>query len=81
MNDLVFGVAENGVPFPAMTGDEKRCPACLHSWVGSPIHEDDRKFYGGQTNYSLLVGVEVRGKGDRVNHWNCPFCKTNFLRA
>ena len=57
--------------------DMKQCPECGKSWVGKEISRENRKHYGGKTNFSLLVGIETQNY-DGIGFWMCPFCKTRW---
>jgi len=56
------------------------CPNCGVSWDGGDIPEDIREHYSEPYKWSRLIGVEVRGLGDRVNHWKCPDCGEEWHR-
>jgi len=60
--------------------DTEVCPACGADWQGPPIPLESRQYYGDSTHFSRLIGVEIRGKGDRVDHWKCPDCGAEFPR-
>lgn len=57
------------------------CPVCKADWRGEKIPRKNKKHYGGIEYYSRLVGVEVIGRGDRVDHWLCPDCGSRWDRS
>ena len=57
------------------------CPNCGVTWIGEPIPDSDREFFGGKTHFRREIGVEIRGKYDGVDHWKCPDCLATFDRS
>ena len=74
-------VDQKDVTYPPVVDGTKFCPCCRASWEGPAIPEANRPlFYGNHTHFSLLVGIEIRGRYDGIHHWMCPSCKTTFPR-
>ena len=63
-----------------MIDQHGKCPNCNSNWDGGDIAEDIRQHYSEPYKWSRLIGVTIRGKGDRVNHWKCPDCDKEFPR-
>lgn len=62
--------------------ETRYCPECEADWRGAPIPEKYRKFYAANAEFfSRLIGVEIPGKYDGVDHWLCPDCKATFKRT
>lgn len=55
------------------------CPNCKASWIGEPIPEDQREFFGGATNFKREIYVTVQGQ-DRWSTIMCPDCKFEIKR-
>lgn len=62
--------------------DTTICPDCGSNWQGAPIPQEaiDKGWYGDNTHFSRLIGVEVRGAYDGVLYWQCPDCGSKFVR-
>lgn len=57
------------------------CPECNADWRGNKIPEEHRHHYVPTDGYfSRLIGIEIPGGYDGVNHWKCPDCNTTFKR-
>ena len=56
------------------------CPKCKASWIGEPIPESARKYYGTHTHFKREIAIEIQGKGDRVDHYLCPDCGHEISR-
>lgn len=57
------------------------CPECNADWRGAQIPEKTRHLYASNDGYfSRLIGVEILGGYDGVDHWLCPDCKATFKR-
>lgn len=57
------------------------CPECNADWRGNPIPEKSKHLYGENDGYfSRLIGVEIYGGYDGVDHWKCPDCQSTFKR-
>lgn len=57
------------------------CPKCGGSWCADAIpthlHNQVRPPY----YFSHLIAVTIRGRGDRVNAYQCPHCAAEFDRS
>jgi len=49
------------------------CPSCGASWLGEPIPEGSRKWYGDATHFRRAIAVYDRDQ-DRTTGWACPDC-------
>ena len=58
----------------------KICPHCKVSLAGKEIPEKDRHLFGGATNFSRIVGIEVSGIYDGILYWECPDCNGRWHR-
>lgn len=57
------------------------CPHCGADLRGKEIPAEYQKpMYGGQTHYSRIIGVQVRGVYDGVLFWKCPDCAHGWHR-
>lgn len=58
------------------------CPHCGADLRGSPIPQEYREkgWYGTETHYSRLIGVEVQGIYDGILYWQCPDCGGRWHR-
>lgn len=64
-----------------VTDSTRYCPVCKADWRGPEIPEKYRHCYASSDGYfSRLIGVEIRGKYDGVDHWKCPDCSSTFKR-
>ena len=61
-------------------GDTDTCPHCDADLRGQEIDPQYRDWYGGETHYSRVIGVEVRGLYDGVLYWQCPDCGKSWNR-
>lgn len=50
------------------------CPNCKVSWIGDPIPERMREHYSPPYFWRREIGIEIQGKGDRIDHYLCPDC-------
>ena len=58
------------------------CPVCKADWRHSRIPKESKQYYRpGAEWFSRLIGVEIHGKGDCVDHWRCPDCNATFPRG
>jgi predicted Zn-ribbon and HTH transcriptional regulator len=55
------------------------CPECNASWIGTPIPEKSRDFFGGKSHFSRLCGIET-DEYDGVSRWQCPDCSAEWNR-
>lgn len=58
-----------------------QCPKCGNSWIGEPIPANIRQHYGNHTHFKREIGVEIQGKGDRIDYYFCPDCNHTVDRA
>lgn len=56
------------------------CPFCGTDLQGELIPLEHRHFYGGETHYSKLIGVEDPELYDGVSWWMCPVCVRTWDR-
>ena len=61
------------------TIDPASCPKCQRSFKGKPIPKRDQEAFGGETHFSVLIGVYDMDK-DRTVAWRCPFCAHQWER-
>jgi len=57
--------------------DLNECPKCKSSWIGDPIPEHQREFFGFATHFKRELGQTWN---DHVQRWHCPDCKAVFDR-
>jgi len=58
-----------------------KCPQCGANWKGKSIPKKFRHLYSkDSTNFSRLIGIEIRGGYDGVSYWECPDCHTRWDR-
>ena len=75
MNHSAYRIVSDGV------NATRFCPECNADWRGTKIPEEHRHHYGSNDGYfSRLIGVEIQGGYDGVNHWECPDCQATFKR-
>lgn len=58
----------------------KNCRECGSSFLGQEIPEEHRHMYGGETNFSRIIGIAIRGVYDGVLIWACPDCGHQWPR-
>ena len=57
------------------------CPECGADFKGDPIPEEYQdKYYGGETHYSRLIGIEDPMVYDGISWWKCPDCEHIWKR-
>lgn len=58
------------------------CPHCNANLQGSPIPQAsiDAGYYGDDTHFSNVIGIEIRGVYDGVLFWGCPRCGGRWHR-
>lgn len=49
------------------------CPLCSADFKGALIPPEHREVFGGEENFSRVMGIEMRGE-DRISKWKCPDC-------
>lgn len=62
-----------------------KCPKCGVTWIGEPIPEKDREYFGDSTNFQAnIMGVEYAyphpERYDGVSEYQCMVCKTRWGR-
>lgn len=65
-------------PIPDVTTLDA-CPACGASWIGDPIPETRRHYYGSATHFRRLIAIYDSEK-DCTVRWRCPDCKEEWER-
>jgi predicted RNA-binding Zn-ribbon protein involved in translation (DUF1610 family) len=56
------------------------CPHCGVSLIGNKIPEEDRKWFGGKSNFKREIGIYDTVK-DRTVKFRCPDCQGEWMRA
>lgn len=48
--------------------------------TGPEIPEDRRHFYGDETHFCRVIGIEMRWVYDGIAYWACPDCGAKWHR-
>jgi rubrerythrin len=56
------------------------CPNCHADFLGEPIPEKNRQYFGNATHFLRVIGIYDRNL-DRTTHWKCPDCNYEWPRG